>query len=65
MHLPAPLQASRTTPRLRLLVLLLASALSLTACNNDSGYDDSITALPAEPAGLGSTDTAPLPSTVE
>lgn len=64
MHLPAPLQASRTTPRLRLLVLLLASALSLTACNNDSGYDDSITALPAEPAGLGSTDTAPLPSTV-
>lgn len=64
MHLPAPLQASRTTPRLRLLVLLLASALSLTACKNDSGYDDSITALPAEPAGLGSTDTAPLPSTV-
>lgn len=64
MHLPAPLQASRTTPRLRLFVLLLASALSLTACNNDSGYDDSITALPAEPAGLGSTDTAPLPSTV-
>ncbi|MBL8279414.1 MAG: phosphatase PAP2 family protein [Pelomonas sp.] len=64
MHLPAPLQASRTTPRLRLLVLLLASALSLTACKNDSGYDDSITALPAEPAGLGSTATAPLPSTV-
>lgn len=64
MHLPLTFQAARTTPRLRLLVLLLASALSLTACNSDSSDDDSITALPAEPAGLGSTDSAPPPSTV-
>lgn len=51
-------------PQPRLLVLLLASALGLAACNGNDGYDDSITTLPAEPAGLGSADTAPIPSTV-
>jgi autotransporter-associated beta strand protein len=51
-------------PRPLALVLLIASALSLVACNGDDDYDDSITSLPAEPAGAGSTDTAPIPSTV-
>lgn len=60
----APCAARPTSPQPRLLVLLLASALGLAACNGDSGYDDSITTLPAEPAGLGNADTAPLPSTV-
>lgn len=56
--------ARLTPPQPRLLVLLLAAALGLAACNHDDGYDDSITTLPAEPTGLGSVDTAPLPSAV-
>jgi len=57
---PAPIRA----PRPRLLVVLLASALALAACNNDDGDDDRVTAIPAEPAGLGSAEAAPLPTTV-
>lgn len=71
MFLPLTTQAHRTaaplptTPhRPRLLVMLLASTLSLAACNSDNAYDDRITSLPAEPAGLGIADSAPVPSTV-
>jgi autotransporter-associated beta strand protein len=51
-------------PRPRLLVLMLAAALALAACNGNEGYDDSITTLPTEPAGVGSADTAPVPTTL-
>ncbi|MCE4554480.1 acid phosphatase [Roseateles cellulosilyticus] len=60
----SPRTRSLSAPQPRLLVLLLASALGLAACGSDDGYDDSITAVPAEPAGAGSADTAPLPSAV-
>ena len=43
---------------------MLAAALALAACNGNDGYDDSITTLPTEPAGVGSADTAPVPTTL-
>ena len=45
----------------RPLFLAVAAALSLAACGGGGG-GDSVPAMPAAPVGLGSVDTAPVPS---
>ena len=49
-------------PRPRLIALAVAATLALAACGGDDAANDDVIVLPAEPAGLGSVDTAPLPS---
>lgn len=49
-------------PRPRLIALAVAATLALVACGGGDSSNDDLVVVPAEPAGLGSVDTAPVPS---
>ena len=57
MHRP-----TTALPRLRALSLAVSAALALAACGGGGDDADPVVAPAAEPAGLGSTDSAPLPT---
>ncbi len=59
MHRPTP-----ALPRLRALTMAVSAALALAGCGGGGGDEADPTVAPAaEPTGLGSADSAPLPST--